>query len=179
MNGRQLDLVSKLKALKHSCQLWNQRVFVNIFHRKFRCLARLRGVQQALQSRPSRRLELLEESLCIELEAILEQEETFWHKKSRVSWLKNGERNTNFFHRSALIRCRRNYIARLKVNGGVWCEDQGILRKIARDFYIQLYSSEPCLPTALSEWLFSRVCHQQQTYFSPRSVCRSIENGCQ
>lgn len=84
-NCGQLDLVHKLLSLKSSCQLWNQRVFGNFFHRKFRCLACLKGVQQALQTRPSTRLHSLEESLRAELEMVLEQEEVFWRQKSRIT----------------------------------------------------------------------------------------------
>jgi hypothetical protein len=30
------------------------------------------------------------------------QEETYWRQKSHIQWLKEGERNTNFFHTSTI-----------------------------------------------------------------------------
>lgn len=117
-DDHQLDVVSKLQFLKQSCSLWNRRVFGNIFYRKSRCLARLQGIQVAMQDRPSMRLQLLETSLQTELNAILTQEEVYWRQISRVSWLKEGERNTRFFHLSTLIRRRQNHVTRLRLEGG-------------------------------------------------------------
>lgn len=99
-----LGLVQKLDLLRQDLQRWNRSVFGNIFDRKFRCLARLAGVQKALQQHRPERLLLLEEQLRLELDEILCQEAVFWRQKSQVSWLQDGERNTRFFHTSTLIR---------------------------------------------------------------------------
>lgn len=64
-------VMSKLNFLGNSLQLWNRKVFDHLFDRKFRCLGWLAGVQQALQQRNSARLEVLELSLCSELNLIL------------------------------------------------------------------------------------------------------------
>lgn len=38
-------------------------------------------------------------------------------QNSRISWLKDGDRNTNFFHTVAPIKKRKNTISSLEVNG--------------------------------------------------------------
>ncbi|KAI5333294.1 hypothetical protein L3X38_023425 [Prunus dulcis] len=50
----------------------------------------------------------LENELSTEYNLILEQEELFWLQKSRNTWLKEGDRNTQLFHLSTVIRRRRN-----------------------------------------------------------------------
>ena len=44
-------------------------------------------------------------------------EEISWRQKSRETWLKEGDRNTGFFHRTANAHRRRNYIKSISING--------------------------------------------------------------
>ena len=45
---------------------------------------------------------------------MLNQEEEIWALKSRVNWLVQGDRNTNFYHVSMLVRRKRNQILVIK-----------------------------------------------------------------
>ena len=44
-------------------------------------------------------------------------EETSWRQKSRETWLKEGDRNTGFFHRMANAHRRRNCLNSISING--------------------------------------------------------------
>ena len=44
-------------------------------------------------------------------------EETSWRQKSREIWLKEGDRNTSFFHKMANSHNRRNNIERIWIKG--------------------------------------------------------------
>ena len=46
-----------------------------------------------------------------------------WRQKSRESWLKEGDRNTGFFHIMANSHKRGNYIIKMKVNENWVTED--------------------------------------------------------
>ena len=46
------------------------------------------------------------------------REEMMWLQRSRVNWLKEGDRNTQFFHAKAIWRARKNRIQKLEDTHG-------------------------------------------------------------
>jgi hypothetical protein len=45
-----------------------------------------------------------------EIDNLLHQEEMWWNQRSRVLWLKHGDKNTSFFHKKASQRRQKNRI---------------------------------------------------------------------
>ncbi|KAL6204037.1 hypothetical protein ACLB2K_021307 [Fragaria x ananassa] len=85
---------------------------------------------------------VLEEELIKEYELLRDQEAMYWQQKSRVSWLQNGDRNTNFFHLSTMVR-RRNKIEGLFDNSGDLCTELGTMKEIAASFFNSLFTYKP------------------------------------
>ena len=54
-----------------------------------------------------------------EWEEIFQQEETLWGEKSIIRWLKEGERNTKFFHRTTIARRTHNKILKIRDQDGI------------------------------------------------------------
>jgi hypothetical protein len=57
------------------------------------------------------------------MQELLYREEMLWLQRSRVTWLKEGDRNTKLFHQKAIWKARRNKIKRLKDNKGNWKDE--------------------------------------------------------
>lgn len=53
----------------------------------------------------------------MEFEEVAKREEIAWKQRSRVQWLKHGDQNTKFFHRTATSRKRFNSMEQLVVEG--------------------------------------------------------------
>jgi hypothetical protein len=75
---------------------------------------------------------------------MFEREEIMARQRSRVEWLKEGDKNTSFFHARASARRRTNRIRFLLKDDGSKCEDQEGMQAMVLDYYQKLFSSEAC-----------------------------------
>ena len=79
-NGDFMETVSKfIQGVK----IWNKNIFGNVFHRKNNILAQLHSIDHILDYRDSKRLQLRKNTLALEYEEVLAQEEIIWFQKSR------------------------------------------------------------------------------------------------
>ncbi|KAK1615802.1 hypothetical protein QYE76_021319 [Lolium multiflorum] len=66
-------------------------------------------------------------------------------ERSRVSWLKEGDRNTRFFHQKAVWRARKNKVKKLKDDDGVWKEVPTDMERMATTYFQELFTRDPSL----------------------------------
>jgi hypothetical protein len=76
--------------------------------------------------------------LSSKLGRLLLCEEISWRKKSQALWLREGDKNTKFFHRVANSKKRNNAIESLIINGSLSSEVNDIKAHIVQ-FYTQLF----------------------------------------
>lgn len=69
------------------------------------------------------------------------REECMWKQRSRTEWLKEGDKNTRYFHCRANQRNRRNYIAGLEDDAGTRWEDKGRIGGLLEDYFNSLFST--------------------------------------
>jgi hypothetical protein len=86
-----------------------------------------------------------DEAVAVEHELceLFEREEVMAKQRSRVDWLKEGDRNTSFFHARASARRRTNKIKALVREDGSLCTDTAEIKVQVENFYGNLFSSEP------------------------------------
>ncbi|XP_019164608.1 PREDICTED: uncharacterized protein LOC109160818 [Ipomoea nil] len=134
------DFESIITNITEQSKHWNKDFFGNIFRRKRDLETRIRGIQQHPNYVVSRSLQVLEKNLAAELDQTLDQEEALWFQKSRMSWIKDGDRNTRFYHNSALIRRNKNRVRFLKIQGS-WSDNPASLAYHITSFFSSLFST--------------------------------------
>ncbi len=73
------------------------------------------------------------------LNDLLAQEECYWHQRSRVSWLRDGDRNTGFFHASATQRHQKNKISGLRNAAGLLENTQADMSRIVESYFSDIF----------------------------------------
>jgi hypothetical protein len=85
---------------------------------------------------------------------LLYREEMMWLQRSRLTWLKEGDRNTKYFHSKAVWRSRKNRIRKLIGDDGVTYEDVSTLHQMATDYFQKLFTADDSLdPSPVIELL--------------------------
>jgi hypothetical protein len=134
-------LSCKLKALKGDLRIWNNETFGHVGKRKKMLLDDIKKLDISGEgcglNKEERRSK---EELSSELERLLLCEEISWCQKSRALWLREGDKNTKFFHRVANSSKRNIAIESLIINGSLSSED--VVIKAHVQFYTQLYTEK-------------------------------------
>ncbi|XP_074266286.1 uncharacterized protein LOC141588759 [Silene latifolia] len=86
-----------------------------------------------------------------EINHLLRQEETFWRQRSRALWLKDGDRNTKYFHRKAGQRKQKNKISRIVEEDGTTREGSEAIKAASVRYFSSLFTSSK--PTDFEELL--------------------------
>eukprot|EP00253_Pinus_taeda_P001536 PITA_01536 len=107
-------LQQKLKHIKSHLKVWNKNEFGDIFKAKRETELKLIITDGFTEERQK-----LTDALQEEWENRCLQEEIFWRQKSRIQWIKEGERNTKFFHKTTIAHRPHNIITKIKDSQGI------------------------------------------------------------
>ncbi|XP_062079259.1 uncharacterized protein LOC133783627 [Humulus lupulus] len=147
----------KLIATKKNLAKWNQLHFRSIHDQIRLAKAKLQKVELDTLNDFKRELQARKN-----LNEVLKREEIFWKQKSRIKWLREGDRSTKFFHASTIIRRRRNYISTLKSFEGTWTYGRESIDKLFLEgFKKQFMPARTTFPNGLDGLLDSSISEQQ------------------
>jgi hypothetical protein len=133
-------LAKKLKALKGDIKIWNSSVFGNVGALVKERMDELKALELATEGGGlSEEERERKRTLCRDIERALLQEEISWKQKSRVKWLKEGDKCTKFFHLMANSNKRFNSIESLIIDGSLSSNPDDI-RDHAANYYESLFT---------------------------------------
>nr|TKR98075.1 hypothetical protein D5086_0000206760 [Populus alba] len=147
VNGNPMyQLTTKLCILKAALCKFHHQHTKNIASRVATAQTAWQDAQLHMDSNPtSIEAKTIERSCATLYMQLCKDEESLLKQRSRINWLKLGDRNTKFFHNSLLQRQVRNQIHSLQNSTGSVITDQQEMGNLASTYYQQLLS-EPQPP---------------------------------
>jgi ribonuclease HI len=109
---------------------------------------------------------------------LLYREEMMWMQRSRINWLKEGDKNTKFFHSRAIWRARKNRIKRLKDDAGEWQSDPKVLGDMATSYFRNLFEADQTLdPTPLIHLFEEKISPEMNTKLCEEFTDKEISDA--
>ena len=87
-------------------------------------------------------------------------EEMHWRQSSRELWLREGDKNTGFFHRMANAHRRNNSMDKIKINGR-WLEEEREVREGVVNAFQQLLSEDQSWKSDIEGLQLQRLSHAE------------------
>jgi hypothetical protein len=133
------DIMSGLDNIMTSLMGWSKKKFGNIV----RELEKARRKVEVLMASNAEQREIRKATDY--MQELLYREEMLWMQRSRITWLKEGDRNTRFFDQKAVWRARRNTIKKLKGDDDVWYDAPSDMERMASSYFQELFTRDPSL----------------------------------
>eukprot|EP00253_Pinus_taeda_P031484 PITA_31484 len=134
--GKMHTFQLKLKEIKGKIRKWNREEFRHIMEEKQKLEKEMEDIQQQiiLEGRDEERSK--EAGRIIkQLEERRKQEEIMLRQKSRINWLREGERNTKFFHQAMIQNRQRNWIFSIKTAEGERVVEQEEIERVLVEYH--------------------------------------------
>ena len=135
--SRMFRVVRSIKDCRIALIEWNNRVKGNIKVKIQEIKKKLKAAREGCD--PSKRGDIanLKRQLC----KAYKDEELFWSQKSRNRWLKEGDKNTTFFHISVMTKRKKNKISLLQKLKGDWCRSDQEIEENLCNHYRELFTT--------------------------------------
>ncbi|KAK5782901.1 hypothetical protein PVK06_037406 [Gossypium arboreum] len=122
------NLLDKLELVRKELGPWQHQRYKKINNKIYDLE---RTISKLMDSPNCENSTSLLKTARIKLRYLYEVEEKYWATRARTQWLREGDRNTRYFHVRALGRRKKNSIDKLKDVYGVWHEDNNEICNIA------------------------------------------------
>lgn len=133
------DISSGLPKLMTELHAWSRKKLGNIIQEVEKSRSQLEEFMRMNADRSEIR------KASDRLDELLYKEEMLWMQRSRIDWLKAGDRNTKFFHSKAVWRARKNKVRSLLDETGQPQHAQAVMGQIVSNYFQKIFQQDVTL----------------------------------
>lgn len=142
----QITLSTRIKSCRKQISLWKKGHRINAKEKINTIRTRLNNAFSTGLSSPNDRQQLKRE-----LNQAYIDEELFWKHKSRNTWIKEGDRNTKYFHTVTKTKRARNNITAITDAEGIVYRGDSEISSAATQYFNNLFKSSHISETLLTD----------------------------
>ena len=158
-----MPINEKLKAVRKGLKSWNHEEFGNIDTNIKNLEDEIQKYDDLSNERDLNLDEIENRKVAqIELWKWIKRKEQYWAQNSRILWLKEGDRNSKFFHTIASNKKRRNSIASIEIDGQP-VNDPSQIKHEAVSFFKGIFKEEHILRPTFNNLQFNELSPEQVT----------------
>jgi hypothetical protein len=132
-------LYRKQFFLNSDLRKWNKEVFGHV---QVRIAEFPRNIEKIQLEDPTEGNVMEEAKLQAGMNSWLSQNELMWRQKSCETWLKDGDRNSKFFHISTVVRRRRDFIDAIRGDDSEWIVKVSEIREFVVGKFQEMFTAE-------------------------------------
>ncbi|KAL2937078.1 Protease HtpX-like protein [Bienertia sinuspersici] len=140
------DMNNRVESVLGSLSSWARDTFGNLKEEVKRTEEKLRVLQN---KEPDANILDQCKVVARELNDLRAKQESYWHIRAKANELRDGDKNTSYFHHKASSRKRRNHIKGLYDNKNNWCNEANEIEAVVTSYFSQLFTA--------AEWDETRV----------------------
>ena len=84
---------------------------------------------------------------------MLVDEEIYWKQRSRANWLREGDKNTKYFHAKASARKRKNKVWGIENDQGIWLKERDEIDEEICSHFQELFTTSSPTPSQIQATL--------------------------
>lgn len=101
-------------------------------------------------------------------------------QRSRADWLKEGDKNTRFFHSKASVRREKNIICRLEDEKRIWVEEAEKVEQVIGEHFTKMFTTTNPSSTQISvilSKLLVKITEEMASYVEQPFTTEEIANA--
>lgn len=173
-----LMFMAKLKRLKGRLKTWNAEIFRNVYVEIQNAVDALDAIQQRIFLKgDSKDLFNGKMNRIANLNSLLARRQALLSQKNRLQWLKDGDRNSTFFHRIYCTRKSHASIKTVQVDNSYYTLESEISQQVV-NYYSKLFTKDETLDNnfgALDDFAWNHISDDQNLLLTATKSTEKIQ----
>ncbi|OMO96399.1 reverse transcriptase [Corchorus capsularis] len=147
---QEMSIQQRIASCAQSLQHWDKTVFGNV---RYSIRKKKRDLERYYKEAQRNGLSGPLNDCLNDIHELYDREESMWRQRSKVSWLREGDRNSRFFHSIVNSRKNQTTISSIQDANGEWQTDLASMEHVVCSYFKDIFTSSKPLHSDVEQVL--------------------------